>query len=127
MLINISFILFQITSMNFIKRLTEEYGEYTDLVQPIQVAVYEMKLGLAISLSGYLQREYLKKIKEDTIERVMVCMVLQLIGELCIVLPRTSINISYLLSCALSMVKKVAADIDGVLLQIQFMLSIDSW
>lgn len=127
MLINISIILFQITSMNFIKRLTEEYGEYTDLVQPIQVAVYEMKLGLAISLSGYLQREYLKKIKEDTIERVMVCMVLQLIGELCIVLPRTSINISYLLSCALSMVKKVAADIDGVLLQIQFMLSIDSW
>lgn len=106
MLINISIILFQITSMNFIKRLTEEYGEYTDLVQPIQVAVYEMKLGLAISLSGYLQREYLKKIKEDTIERVMVCMVLQLIGELCIVLPCTSINISYLLSCALSMVKK---------------------
>lgn len=127
MLINISIILFQITSMNFIKRLTEEYGEYTDLVQPIQVAVYEMKLGLAISLSGYLQREYLKKIKEDAIERVMVRMVLQLIGELCIVLPRTSINISYLLSCALSMVKKVAADIDGVLLQIQFMLSIDSW
>lgn len=105
MLINISIILLQITSMNFIKRLTEEYGEYTDLVQPIQVAVYEMKLGLAIALSGYLQKGYLKKIKEDGIEKVLVCILFQLIGELCMVLPRTSINISYLLSCALSMVK----------------------
>ncbi|TVU30479.1 hypothetical protein EJB05_22106, partial [Eragrostis curvula] len=61
----------QITSMNFIKRLTEDYGEYVDLIQPIQVAVYEMKLGLAIALAGSLQREYLKTIKEDDIERVL--------------------------------------------------------
>uniref|UniRef100_A0A0E0ISW7 Midasin n=1 Tax=Oryza nivara TaxID=4536 RepID=A0A0E0ISW7_ORYNI len=61
----------QITSRNFIKRLTEEYVEYVDLIQPIQVAVYEMKLGLAIALSGYLEREYLKKIKEDDIERAL--------------------------------------------------------
>ncbi|KAL6643149.1 hypothetical protein ACP70R_021330 [Stipagrostis hirtigluma subsp. patula] len=61
----------QITSMNFIKRLTEDYGEYVDLIQPIQVAVYEMKLGLAIALSSSLQREYLKKIKEDDIKRVL--------------------------------------------------------
>jgi midasin len=63
--------------MNFIKRLTEDYREYVDLIQPIQVAVYEMKLGLAIALSGSLQREYLKKIKEDDINRVLVCLVLQ--------------------------------------------------
>uniref|UniRef100_J3N351 Midasin n=1 Tax=Oryza brachyantha TaxID=4533 RepID=J3N351_ORYBR len=61
----------QITSRNFIKRLTEEYGEYVDLIQPIQVAVYEMKLGLAIAVSGYLEKEYLKKIKEDDIERAL--------------------------------------------------------
>ncbi|XP_071685110.1 midasin isoform X2 [Lolium perenne] len=61
----------QITSGNFIKRLTEEYGEYVDLIQPVQVAVYEMKLGLAIALSGSLEREYLKKVKEDDIERVL--------------------------------------------------------
>jgi len=61
----------QITSMNFIKRLTEEYGEYTDLIQPIQVAVYEMKLGLALALSASLQREFLEKIKEDGIEIVL--------------------------------------------------------
>jgi midasin len=59
--------------MNFIKRLTEDYREYVDLIQPIQVAVYEMKLGLAIALSGSLQREYLKKIKEEDINRVLVC------------------------------------------------------
>ncbi|CAL4925261.1 unnamed protein product [Urochloa decumbens] len=69
----------QITSMKFIKRLTEEYGEYADLIQPIQVAVYEMKLGLAIALSGCLQREYLKKVKEDDIERVLgtICAFMQ--------------------------------------------------
>ncbi|VAH03975.1 unnamed protein product [Triticum turgidum subsp. durum] len=61
----------QITSRNFIKRLTEEYGEYVDLIQPVQVAVYEMKLGLAIALSGSLEREYLKKVKEDDIEKVL--------------------------------------------------------
>uniref|UniRef100_A0A0D9XKA7 Midasin n=1 Tax=Leersia perrieri TaxID=77586 RepID=A0A0D9XKA7_9ORYZ len=61
----------QITSRNFIKRLTDEYGEYVDLIKPIQVAVYEMKLGLAIALSGYLEREYLKKIKEDDIEQAL--------------------------------------------------------
>ncbi|KAM3408334.1 hypothetical protein ACQJBY_001473 [Aegilops geniculata] len=61
----------QITSGNFIKRLTEEYGEYVDLIQPVQVAVYEMKLGLAIALSGSLEREYLKKVKEDDIEKVL--------------------------------------------------------
>uniref|UniRef100_A0ACD5ZCK1 Uncharacterized protein n=1 Tax=Avena sativa TaxID=4498 RepID=A0ACD5ZCK1_AVESA len=61
----------QVTSGNFIKRLTEEYGEYVDLIQPVQVSVYEMKLGLAIALSGSLEREYLKKVKEDDIERVL--------------------------------------------------------
>uniref|UniRef100_A0A452YC37 Uncharacterized protein n=1 Tax=Aegilops tauschii subsp. strangulata TaxID=200361 RepID=A0A452YC37_AEGTS len=61
----------QITSRNFIKRLTEEYGEYVDLIQPAQVAVYEMKLGLTIALSGSLEREYLKKVKEDDIEKVL--------------------------------------------------------
>lgn len=72
-LISFSIILWQITSMNFIKRLTEDYREYVDLIQPIQVAVYEMKLGLAIALSGSLQREYLRKIKEGDINRVLVC------------------------------------------------------
>lgn len=61
----------QITSRNFIRRLTEEYGEYADLIQPVQVAVYEMKLGLAIALSGSLEREYLKKVKEDDMEIVL--------------------------------------------------------
>ncbi|KAL6842329.1 hypothetical protein ACP4OV_027756 [Aristida adscensionis] len=61
----------QITSMNFIKTLTEDYGEYLDLIQPIQVAVYEMKLGLAITLAGSLHSEYLKKIKEEDTERVL--------------------------------------------------------
>ena len=94
--------------MNFIKRLTEEYGEYTDLIQPIQVAVYEMKLGLALALSASLQREFLEKIKEHDIERVLVCIVLQLKVELYMVLPRISINnvSKYMISFTLPMVKQ---------------------
>jgi midasin len=37
-----------------------------------------MTLGLAIALSGSLEREYLKKVKEDDIERVLVCKCLEL-------------------------------------------------
>jgi len=92
--------------MNFIKRLTEEYGEYTDLIQPIQVAVYEMKLGLALALSASLQREFLEKIKEDGIEIVLVCIVLQLIVEL--YGPSISINniSKYMISFTLPTVKQ---------------------
>ncbi|KAE8646507.1 midasin [Cucumis sativus] len=36
----------------FIDRLSDEYIEYLDIIQPIQLAVYEMKLGLSLMLSS---------------------------------------------------------------------------
>lgn len=73
------FSFFQITSANFIKRLSEEFAEYIDLIQPIQVAIYEMKLGLSAALSGALERQYLKMAEEENTDGIFVSVALSLI------------------------------------------------
>ncbi|KAJ3690228.1 hypothetical protein LUZ61_019392 [Rhynchospora tenuis] len=60
----------QITSANFIERLSEEFSEYIDLIQPIQVAIYEMKLGLSAALSGALERQYLKMANQENTDEI---------------------------------------------------------
>lgn len=62
----------QVTSKSFINRLSEDFPEYIDLVQPIQVAVYEMKLGLSLVISGIVEREYMKKIGINKIDTILV-------------------------------------------------------
>lgn len=42
----------QQTATCFIERLSQEYREYTDVIEPVQVAVYEMKLGLSLAASS---------------------------------------------------------------------------
>ncbi|KDO65104.1 hypothetical protein CISIN_1g0000012mg, partial [Citrus sinensis] len=55
----------QETASSFICRLSEEYPEFIDLAQPVQVAVYEMKLGLSIVLSSTLQKVFQERIDDD--------------------------------------------------------------
>lgn len=62
----------QETATCFIDQLADEYKDYIDVTQPILVAVYEMKLGFSLVLSGALQKKVLRTIEEDNIERVMV-------------------------------------------------------
>ncbi|OMO78608.1 hypothetical protein CCACVL1_14268 [Corchorus capsularis] len=61
----------QETASCFIDRLLNEYPEFIDVAQPIQVAVYEMKLGLSLVVSSALQKRILDKIQEDNMDRVM--------------------------------------------------------
>lgn len=58
--------------MCFINRLTDEYTAYNDIIQPIQVAVYEMKFGLSLVLSSFLEKEYLRKVGHENINLVTV-------------------------------------------------------
>ncbi|PKI73659.1 hypothetical protein CRG98_005900 [Punica granatum] len=60
----------QKTSISFIHRLSEDYHEYVDIVQPVQVAIYEMKLGLSLVHSSILERNFMNKIGEESIDRV---------------------------------------------------------
>ncbi|AET01690.2 midasin [Medicago truncatula] len=60
----------QETAMCFINRLTDEYTAYNDIIQPIQVAVYEMKFGLSLVLSSFLEKEYLRKVGHENINLV---------------------------------------------------------
>ncbi|KAL3824480.1 hypothetical protein ACJIZ3_020509 [Penstemon smallii] len=43
----------------FIGRLSNEYSAYIDIIEPVQVAIYEMKLGLSLIVSSVLNKKYL--------------------------------------------------------------------
>ncbi|KAI3964519.1 hypothetical protein MKW92_001685 [Papaver armeniacum] len=61
----------QETATSFINRLSDEYASYIDIIQPIQVAVFEMKLGLSLVVSSALQKSFLKKVEQDSIYQVL--------------------------------------------------------
>lgn len=64
--------MWQKTSMSFIEHLTCAYPEYLDIIQPVQVAIYEMKLGLSLILSSTFEKDWLGKLAEDRMEQVLV-------------------------------------------------------
>ncbi|KAL1318551.1 hypothetical protein AAHE18_15G213600 [Arachis hypogaea] len=57
----------QETATHFIDRLTDEYVCFNDIIQPIQVAVYEIKFGLSLILSSSLEKEYLARLGLENI------------------------------------------------------------
>ncbi|CAA7023541.1 unnamed protein product [Microthlaspi erraticum] len=61
----------QETATSFIDRLSSDYSEYVDITQPIQVSVYEIKLGLSLFVSGALLRKTLNRSDIDTVDSVM--------------------------------------------------------
>ncbi|KOM26933.1 hypothetical protein LR48_Vigan346s001500 [Vigna angularis] len=52
----------------------DEYAAYIDIIQPIQVAVYEMKLGLSLILSSILEKKCLNKLGKENINVIMETM-----------------------------------------------------
>ena len=46
----------QVTSSLFIDRLSEVYSKYKYLIQRVQVAIYEMKLGISLAVSTTVER-----------------------------------------------------------------------
>ncbi|XP_062087755.1 midasin isoform X2 [Humulus lupulus] len=56
----------QNTATAFIEKLSDDYPEYIDFVQPVQVAVYEMKLGFSLVVSSLMQKRALSTIKEKS-------------------------------------------------------------
>ncbi|KAG7997478.1 hypothetical protein I3843_01G213100 [Carya illinoinensis] len=61
----------QDTATCFINRLSDEYAAYIDVVQPVQVAVYEMKLGSSLVLSSVFQKSFLSRVELDNVDLVM--------------------------------------------------------
>ncbi|KAF7135896.1 hypothetical protein RHSIM_Rhsim08G0236800 [Rhododendron simsii] len=57
----------QETATCFIDQLSNEYAAYVDIIQPVQVAIYEMKLGLSLLLSSTIQKKALYGIGQETI------------------------------------------------------------
>lgn len=52
--------------------LSDEYREYTDIVQPVLVALYEIKLGLGLILASIVQKMILTKVELDDANMIMV-------------------------------------------------------
>jgi len=65
-------IFFQETATRFVDRLSNEYSEYVDIVQPIQLAIYEMKLGLSLVMSSNLRNQFLDRVGQNNIDDVLV-------------------------------------------------------
>ncbi|KAH6793247.1 hypothetical protein C2S52_003724 [Perilla frutescens var. hirtella] len=55
----------QETISTFIDQLSKDYTEYIDITVPVQVAMYEMKLGLSLIVSGVLYKRYPFNGKQD--------------------------------------------------------------
>ncbi|GFQ03816.1 midasin [Phtheirospermum japonicum] len=55
----------------FIDRISNEYSSYIDIIEPLQVSVYEMKLGLSLIVSGVLHKKYMEKIGEEDMNPVL--------------------------------------------------------
>ncbi|KAM7483877.1 hypothetical protein LguiB_008460 [Lonicera macranthoides] len=61
----------QETASRFVDRLSNEYSAYIDLVQPVQAAVYEMKLGLSLVLSSVLSKRFLDRVGQGDMDIVL--------------------------------------------------------
>ncbi|KAI3766421.1 hypothetical protein L2E82_16478 [Cichorium intybus] len=61
----------QETATRFVDRLSNEYAQYVDIIQPVQIAIYEMKLGLSLVLSNSLQDQFLDKVGQKNIYAVL--------------------------------------------------------
>ncbi|XP_076884991.1 midasin-like [Bidens hawaiensis] len=59
------------TATRAVDRLSNDYSEYVDIIQPIQIAIYEMKLGLSLVLSNRLHDQYLDRVKQKNIDVVL--------------------------------------------------------
>ncbi|CAH9088613.1 unnamed protein product [Cuscuta europaea] len=61
----------QETCTRFIERLSEEYADYVDIVQLIQMSIYEMKLGSSLVISNALDRKLLDQLGKQDMDSVL--------------------------------------------------------
>ncbi|XP_078434368.1 midasin-like protein isoform X2 [Wolffia australiana] len=55
----------QIKSSCFVSQLSEQYSAFVDIVQPIQVAIYEIKLGMSLFMSHEMESKYLMMLDQS--------------------------------------------------------------
>ncbi|GJR21247.1 hypothetical protein Tco_0969774 [Tanacetum coccineum] len=61
----------QETATRFVDRLSYEYSEYVDILQPVQIAIYQMKLGLSFMLSSCMRNQYLDRVGQKNIDVIL--------------------------------------------------------
>ncbi|VFQ98584.1 unnamed protein product [Cuscuta campestris] len=61
----------QKTSSHFIERLSEEYADYIDIIQPLQASIYEMKLGSSLVFSSASGRKLLEQLGKQDMDSIL--------------------------------------------------------
>eukprot|EP01018_Ginkgo_biloba_P038909 Gb_21123 [translate_table: standard] len=63
----------------FINRLSEEYAPYKDIVQPIQLAIYELKFGLSLVLVASLQKRFCNEVGVNNVDNILeiLCLLME--------------------------------------------------
>ncbi|KAK1434225.1 hypothetical protein QVD17_11144 [Tagetes erecta] len=61
----------QETATRFVERLSNEYSEYVDIIQPVQIAIYELKLGFSLVLSNCLHDKFLDRVGQKNMDVVL--------------------------------------------------------
>ena len=62
----------QETTTCFIDRLMDEYAAYNDIIQPIQVVVYEMKFGYSLIVSKYPGKKCFNTLGEENVRYSLI-------------------------------------------------------
>ncbi|KAI3727341.1 hypothetical protein L1987_67154 [Smallanthus sonchifolius] len=61
----------QETATGFVDQLSNEYSEYVDIIQSLQIAIYEMKLGFSLVLSNCLRDKFLDRVRQKKFDDVL--------------------------------------------------------
>lgn len=55
----------------FILRLSEEYAPYQDFVQPIQLAIYELKFGMSLAVTAFHQKRFCSRVGVNNMDSIV--------------------------------------------------------
>ncbi|XP_057850180.2 midasin isoform X2 [Cryptomeria japonica] len=58
-------------STAFILRLSKEYAAYKDIVQPIQLAIYELKFGLSLAVGAALEKHFCNLVGASNFDKMI--------------------------------------------------------
>lgn len=61
----------QETSSCFILQLSEEYAPYKDFVQPIQLAIYELKFGVSLAVTAFHQKSFCSRVRVNNMDNIV--------------------------------------------------------
>ncbi|KAH9296173.1 hypothetical protein KI387_039761, partial [Taxus chinensis] len=58
-------------STSFILRISEEYAAYRDIIQPIQLAIYELKFGMSLAVAAAIEKSFSNLVGVNNVDKLI--------------------------------------------------------